>query len=60
MDDTHQLGSNVNVYSSLSQDDHNDGTDTQNSNISRSSSESKKVSFKEEQQPRQVCSTKFT
>ncbi|CAG2210343.1 unnamed protein product [Mytilus edulis] len=54
MDDTHQLGSNVNLYSSLSQDDHNDGTDTQNSNISRASSESKKVSFKEEQQPRQV------
>ncbi|XP_063440304.1 uncharacterized protein LOC134721323 [Mytilus trossulus] len=54
MDETHQLGSNVNLYSSLSQDDHNDGTDTQNSDITRASSESKKVSFKEDQQPRQV------
>ncbi|XP_052067335.1 uncharacterized protein LOC127706708 isoform X2 [Mytilus californianus] len=56
MDENHPLGSNVDLYQSLRQlpDDHNGVTDTQNSDTHRVSSESKKVSFKEEQQPRQV------
>ncbi|CAC5396271.1 Glutathione S-transferase Mu 1,Glutathione S-transferase Mu 5,Glutathione S-transferase Mu 2,Glutathione S-transferase [Mytilus coruscus] len=56
MDENHPLGSNVDLYQSLRQlpDDHNDVTDIQNSDTHRVSSESKKVSFKEEQQPNQV------